>query len=166
MITVRSRQFLTRSVPATRLAEKRPNVKGFDRAAHDGVVLDNCKSFGQRVSQYLFRIPIVVAVDCDAGDANLMETTSRRRSKWLLGNTVDLRLEPGLEVLKYKGGSTNRGCRRCLPAPPPRPSSNVSRFSPKSDKSRGGALCVSGAAPWDRSCSWRRGCSSLSNVYL
>ena len=36
-----------------------------------------------------------MTVDCDAGGAYLMETTSRRRSKWLLGNTVYLRLEAG-----------------------------------------------------------------------
>ena len=96
------------------------DLKGFDRAVHDGVVLDNCNSFGQLIkwrallqarntltkggqfatqmyaySQYLFMTPIVATVDFNAKDAYLMDATSSRRSKWLLGNTVCLRLEPG-----------------------------------------------------------------------
>ena len=67
------------------------DLTGFDRAAHDGVVLDNCNTFGQLLkwrallqarntltkggqsatqmyaySQYWFMVPIVVTVDFDA----------------------------------------------------------------------------------------------------
>ena len=93
------------------------DLKGFDRAVHDGVVLDNCNSFGQLLkwrsllqarhtltkggqsatqmyaySQYLFMTPIVATVDFNAKDAYLMDETSNRRSKWLLANAVYLRL--------------------------------------------------------------------------
>ena len=95
-------------------------LKGFDRAVHDGVVLDNCNTFGQPLkwrallqarntltkggqsatqmhacSQYLFMVPPVVAVDFDAKDDHLVNEGHPRRSKWLLRNAVYLRLEAG-----------------------------------------------------------------------
>ena len=96
------------------------DLKGFDRATHDGIVLDNCNSFGQLLgwrallqarnaqtkggqsatqmyaySQYLFMIPIVATVDFDAKDAYLVDGDSMWRSKWLCGNTVLVKLEEG-----------------------------------------------------------------------
>jgi len=96
------------------------DLKGFDRAAHDGIVLDNCNSFGQLLkwrallharntltkggqsatqmyaySQYLFMVPIVVTVDFDAKDDYLVNAGHARRSKWLLRNAVYLRLQAG-----------------------------------------------------------------------
>ena len=96
------------------------DLKGFDRSVHDGVVLDNCNTFGQLLkwralpqarntltkggqsatqmyaySQYLFTVPIVVTVDFGAKDGYLMDAKNARRSKWLLRNAVYLRLEAG-----------------------------------------------------------------------
>ena len=96
------------------------DLKGFNRATHDGIVLDNCNSFGQLLgwrallqarnaqtkggqsatqmyaySQYLFMIPIVATVDFDAKDAYLVDGDSMWRSKWLCGNTVLVKLEEG-----------------------------------------------------------------------
>ena len=96
------------------------DLKGFDRATHDGSVLDNCNSFQQLLgwrallqaqntrmkgaqsatqmhsySQYLFMIPIVATVDFDATDKYLVDATSQWRSKWLCANTVVVRLEEG-----------------------------------------------------------------------
>ena len=46
-------------------------------------------------SQYLFMVPIVVTVDFDAKDDYLLNGNHARKSKWLLGNAVYLRLEAG-----------------------------------------------------------------------
>ena len=73
------------------------DLKGFDRAVQDGIVLDNCNSFGQLLgwrallqarntktkggqsatqmyayAQYLFMIPIIATVDFDAKDEDLV----------------------------------------------------------------------------------------------
>ena len=96
------------------------DLKGFDRASHDGIVLDNCNSFGQLLGwrallqarntktkggqsatqiyaygQYLFMIPIVVTVDFDAKDGHLVQPNHPRRSTWLCRNAVYMRLEEG-----------------------------------------------------------------------
>ena len=96
------------------------DLKGFDRAKHDGIVLDNCNSFKQLLgwravlqarntktkggqsatqmyaySQYIFMVPIAATVDFDAKDAYLVEAGNGRRSKWLQQNAVVVRLEEG-----------------------------------------------------------------------
>ena len=96
------------------------DLKGFDRAKHDGIVLDNCNSFTQLLgwravlqarntrtkggqsgtqmyaySQYIFMVPIVATVDFDAKDAHLVEAGNELGSKWLQQNTILVRLDEG-----------------------------------------------------------------------
>ena len=96
------------------------DLKGFDRAVHDGIVLDNCNSFGQLLgwrallqarntktkggqsatqmyayAQYLFMIPIIATVDFDAKDEDLVQEGHPKRSKWLMQNAVVVRLGEG-----------------------------------------------------------------------
>ena len=46
-------------------------------------------------SQYIYTVPIVVAVDFDAWDAHLVEPGHAEGSKWLQQNAVVARLEEG-----------------------------------------------------------------------
>ena len=96
------------------------DLKGFDVQKHDGVVLDNVSSWAQLLSwravlqgrnaksrggqsatnmysyiQYLFGVPVVATVDLDAPDPWLVERGGQWASRWLLKNTVLLRLQNG-----------------------------------------------------------------------
>ena len=82
------------------------DLKGFNRATHDGIVLDNCNSFQQLLgwrallqarnartkgrksatqmcsyNQYLVVTPIAATVDFDATNAYLVDDTSQWRSR-------------------------------------------------------------------------------------
>ena len=96
------------------------DLKGFDLEKNDGIVLDNVNSWGQLLKwravlqarnakskggqsatnchaygQYLFSVPVVATVDLDAPDAYLVDPGSKWQSRWLLANTIVLRLPPG-----------------------------------------------------------------------
>ena len=96
------------------------DLKDFDRDVHDGLVLDNVNSWGQLLrwravlqarnakskggqsatnvysyTQYLFGVPVVATVDLDAPDAFLVDSTSKRASKWLRKSIVRVALERG-----------------------------------------------------------------------
>ncbi len=108
------------------------DLKGFDREEHDGIVLDNCNSFqqllawravlqsrnartkgGQSATQmyaystYVFMVPVVATVDFDAPDAHLVERHHEKQSRWLVANTVVVRLDAGDTF--YVGGEKKRG---------------------------------------------------------
>ena len=96
------------------------DLRTFDFEKHDGIVLDNVNSFEQILkwravlqarnakskggqsatnvysyTQYLFSVAVVVTVDLDAPDGFLLDPQSRKHSKWLVRNTVVLRLPRG-----------------------------------------------------------------------
>ena len=45
--------------------------------------------------QYLFGVAVVATVDLDAPDGYLVDPTHAKRSKWLVKNTVRVKLPPG-----------------------------------------------------------------------
>ena len=96
------------------------DLKGFDNAQHDGLVLDNVNSWAQLLrwravlqarnakskggqsstnvyayTQYLFGVPVVATLDLDTPDKHLVDTAHPERSKWLLKNCVVLQLPRG-----------------------------------------------------------------------
>ena len=96
------------------------DLKAFDFESHDGLVLDNVNSFAQLLMwrailqgrnakskggqsatnmfaypQYLFGVAVVATVDLDAPDAYLVEPTHADHSKWLVKNTVRVKLAKG-----------------------------------------------------------------------
>ena len=96
------------------------DLKAFDFETHDGIVLDNVNSFAQLLMwrailqgrnakskggqsatnmfaypQYLFGVAVVATVDLDAPDGYLMDTEHKDHSKWLVKNTVCVRLPRG-----------------------------------------------------------------------
>ena len=96
------------------------DLRGFDREAHDGIVLDNVNTWQQVLNwravlqarnaksrggqsktnvysyaQYLFGVPVAVTVDLEAPDAYLADEASERCSRWLVKNGVFVRLPQG-----------------------------------------------------------------------
>ena len=96
------------------------DLKGFDFEKHDGLVLDNVNSFQQLLqwravlqgrnakskggqsatnmysyAQYLFAVAVVATVDLDAPDGYLVDEEHADRSKWLVKNTVLVKLPRG-----------------------------------------------------------------------
>ena len=96
------------------------DLRSFECDGHDGLVLDNCNSWGQLLKwravlqarnaksrggqsatnvfsyvQYLYGVAVVATLDLDAPDAYLVDVDSERRSRWLLKNCVFVRLPEG-----------------------------------------------------------------------
>ena len=96
------------------------DLRGFDFEKHDGLVLDNVNSFAQLLKwravlqarnaksrggqsatnvysyvQYLFSVATVATVDLDAPDGHLVNPACEGCSKWLVKNTVVVRLPRG-----------------------------------------------------------------------
>ena len=96
------------------------DLKSFECDRHDGIVLDNCNSWGQILKwravlqarnaksrggqsatnvfsyvQYLFGVAIVATFDWDTPDAYLVDDSHPKRSRWLLKNCVFVRLAAG-----------------------------------------------------------------------
>ena len=96
------------------------DLKDFDFEKHDGLVLDNCNSLKQLLrwrailqgrnakskggqsatnlfayAQYLFSVAVVVTVDLDVPDGYLLDKNHEGHSKWLVRNSVAVKLPRG-----------------------------------------------------------------------
>lgn len=96
------------------------DLRSFECDRHDGLVLDNCNSWGQLLKwravlqarnaksrggqsatnvfsyvQYLYGVAVVATLDLDTPDSYLVDKDSERRSRWLLKNCVFVRLPEG-----------------------------------------------------------------------
>ena len=104
------------------------DLKQFDRAKNDGIVLDNVNSWGQLLKwrallqarnakskggqsptnafaylQYLYGIPVVATVDLDAPDKHLVDAGHAKKSRWLLKNCVIIKLADGEKFYEESG---------------------------------------------------------------
>ena len=111
------------------------DLRNFECEGHDGLVLDNCNSWGQLLRwravlqarnvktrggqsatnvysyvQYLYGVAVVATLDLDTKDAYLVDARDERRSRWLLKNCTFIRLPAGetfYDKTRLPGGSLN-----------------------------------------------------------